>query len=89
MKKHIWWILPSLSFLFYIPDMLGYKASLCDHVVYAAVMQLIMFPVFLPLSWLERITGTVVNEALVVIISILFYLALGLLISKWKPKIKE
>ena len=88
MKIHVWWILPSLSLLLYVPGMFGYKASLCDHVFYAVLMQIIMFPIFLPLSWLEKITGAAVNEALIVIISMFFYLVLGLLISRWKSKIK-
>lgn len=82
LKPNLWWVLPSINLGVFIPHLLGYKASMCEHVIYAIVGQVLLLPAF-PFMWgLEKTFDVAVHDIVAVFISSAFYMLLGWGISK-------
>lgn len=82
LKPNLWWVLPSINLIVFIPHLSGYKAAMCDHVIYSIVGQALLFPAF-PFMWgIEKAFDVAVPDIVAVFIASAFYLLLGWGIAK-------
>ena len=89
MKNRLWIVLPILNILIFIPVFFGVKPSLCDHPIYAVLIQIIISPFVYFLSKVELLLDLQISDVFLAIISICFYFCVGLLISKFAFKKTE
>ncbi len=85
LKTNLWWILPTINLVVFLPHLLGIKASMCDNVVYAIIGQILLFPAFFFIWGAEKTFQFVIPDAVTVLIATAFYMFLGWGIGKvWK-----
>ena len=82
LKHKLWWLLPSINLFVFIPHLLGYKASMCDHILYAIMGQVLLLPAF-PFMWgIEKAFDIAAPDIAAIFTAIAGYMFLGWGITK-------